>query len=317
MTDYLFILYSHKNNIYHSYNLLNYYKKNNKYIKNNIKFIIITGDPTISNDYNIYDNNVVLKCDDSYNCLTFKTIELIKFIKKEYPNIKGCFKCDDDVVISFKRINDFFYLLNEDTDYIGLVTYKSYTDNNYTAHISQNKKYNLKILDKLFDLNISFSQTSISYCGGPIYYLSSKSINCLYNDIINNRFTKIIYEDISIGYNLYKNNIFPLQYNLYSNSTDLFNCINSICGVHDFLFVKNIIEKNIDINDRSENKNKKIIMMDNIGMNGRLANQLFQLTYLLHLSLEYNCNVCINTNNIKNLTNIFNLNFTIFKIFFF
>lgn len=121
MTEYLFILYSHKNNINHSSNLLNYYKKNNKYIKNNIKFIIITGDPTISNDYNIYDNNVVLKCDDSYNCLTFKTIELIKFIKKEYPNIKGYFKCDDDVVISFKRINDFFYLLNEDTDYIGLV----------------------------------------------------------------------------------------------------------------------------------------------------------------------------------------------------
>ena len=49
-----------------------------------------------------------------------KTIELFSFLSKEFPNLKGVIKCDDDIYPNKKFINNLIYsCVNENKDYAG------------------------------------------------------------------------------------------------------------------------------------------------------------------------------------------------------
>jgi hypothetical protein len=58
-----------------------------------------------------------------------------------------------------------------------------------------------------------------SYCGGPLYYISNKSLKILSQDNIIDNF----FEDIMVGINLNSNNIFPVHIDLYTNNIKLIN----------------------------------------------------------------------------------------------
>ena len=62
----------------------------------------------------------------------------------------------------------------------------------------------------------------VRYCGGPLYYLSSKSIAIFKN---KEKIVKFLAEDIMVGYNLNHNGIEPSkEYNLYGDVSTQTSC---------------------------------------------------------------------------------------------
>lgn len=178
MSDYIFILYSCKKNIIQANNT---YDKIYDKLKNT-KVYILYGDnlddthiPLKNSNlhgYKIIDDKYIVLNVDDYN-LCDKTIYLIQTINQICPNIKGMFKCEDDIIINMNHLNAFIKINNiQCNDYIGNIV-----------------------------------TTQIDYCSGSFYFLSKKSMN--FFDISISPEIKIQNEDIMVGFHLNKNNIFP------------------------------------------------------------------------------------------------------------
>lgn len=286
MNKYVFIIYSHKLKINHCLNMAEKYKDINA------KIYIVVGDENIDNEYIIKDNIIILKCDDSYDCLTYKTLKLFKVIELIESNITGLFKCDDDIILNIDRFNTFLKLLNNDIHYSGCKI-KMVASNNILHKTNELKKYNTKKLYKYFEITtIGLSL----YCAGPLYYISLYAIK-KFNNL--SYIEKFIAEDVTVGYNLNKLNIYPIDYNLYTDSLILYYNINNIIAYHNIKRIGNIQNNNI-INDK-----KNFVLMKNIGNNGRLGNQIYQFLFLLHISIEFNFNINLNYTN----------SFEIFEVF--
>jgi hypothetical protein len=191
MDSYIFIIYSCKKNID---------KVNKLYDKiydqiENCKVYIIYGDERLSNKYKIIDDKyIVLNVEDGYEHLNKKTLMLLQTINKEFPNIKGLFKCDDDVIVNLNNIRSFI----TDNKIINVL---------YSGYVTQTKEYYIINKSKKYP---------VKYCGGPLYYLSQQSIKCFTQDV--SRISMLPYEDVMIGYHLSKYNIYPTIYSLYSNN---------------------------------------------------------------------------------------------------
>ena len=230
--DYIFIIYTYQTNLEHSKKMF----ENIKDIK--AQRYIIIGNPDQTEDYSINNDVISLKCQDTYEHLTDKTLMLLKSIPKIVKNLKGIFKCDDDIILDVNKFNNFIKYFNtcSNIDYCGV---KSNFD-------------------------------KIQYCGGPLYYLSMNAINKL--NILKN-IEKNINEDLTIGLNLANCNIFPYDYHLYTNTYTFFKQTNIIAyhNNHNNNDYKNYIEI-----DKAYSP-PLYITMDNIGNNGRLGNQLYQL----------------------------------------
>ena len=129
-------------------------------------------------------------------------------ISNVYPNIKGLFKCDDDIIINFKSIIQFINIINQKQhiiDYAGKVVQLPYIEDN-SEHLKQFKKINIE----------SFSTPESIYCGGPLYYLSNEALKCFKN--INETYiANIYYEDLLVGHILNTKNIYPINYALYTD----------------------------------------------------------------------------------------------------
>ena len=179
-------------------------------------------------------------------------------ISNVYPNIKGLFKCDDDIIINFKSIIQFINIINQKQhiiDYAGKVVQLPYIEDN-SEHLKQFKKINIE----------SFSTPESIYCGGPLYYLSNEALKCFKN--INETYiANIYYEDLLVGHILNTKNIYPINYALYTDHND-------------------------KINDSSyhNSKHKKTIYMR---IHGGLGNQMFQVAYGYGMALKHNMNVMI------------------------
>ncbi len=205
---YLFVIYSHSKNLDKAQILYE------QITDINAEIIIIYGNPSLNDEYIKHEHIITIKCGDTYDCLTDKTLKLLEISNQLYPDIKGLFKCDDDIVLNVNRFNSFLLKIEQmkDKDYIG----KSI----YTVEKKGDKEWNT---------------LHAQYCGGPLYYLSKKSIQVF----VENSITKGYYEDNCIGHNLNKRNIYPINYPLYTDSYD------------EFLMNKNTISfhnnRNIDI----------------------------------------------------------------------
>jgi hypothetical protein len=183
-------------------------KERVKYIENNwlhkitIPYVIIIGDPLLTIGTYKYENDtkvLYVACDDSYDGLPFKIYTAVYCVKQLW-NPEYIFKIDDDIILKpallYKKIIE---LQNNNTiHYAG----------NSSKHLLNNFHYNKSVL------NIESQLPIISYCYGPMYYLSKKAVNVIVNTMKPGITT---YEDINVGYTLNLMNIFPTHASLYSS----------------------------------------------------------------------------------------------------
>ena len=199
--DYIFIIYSCKKNLNKAkilYNILH-----NQIDLNNIYICI--GDPNIKQPI-LGSTILTLKAQDTYEGLSDKTIQLFSFLSKEFPNLKGVIKCDDDIYPNKKFINNMMSsIIKENKDYAGF----------YIQNREQYMKMT-KSSDK--SLNGHYSKEPCCYCGGPMYYLSRKAI-----DIFNKNYIYHIAEDYMVGHTLYKHELNIGKFNIYTDKYDIFN----------------------------------------------------------------------------------------------
>ena len=213
MSEYVFVIYSCKKNLKNATKMYDLFLKN-KEILNYLKLevLIMYGDKSLSQEFEIKENKyLVLQVEDDYEHLDLKSLQLFKAIKILYPNIIGCFKCDDDIIINMNSLI-YFIKTNNNFDYSGkAIATKEQKNNN--SHLIEIKKMNI--------LKTINTPASI-YCAGPLYYVSNKSISII-SDVIIDEIQDIFYEDLMIGYILIKQGIYPVQSFLYSDSINQFN----------------------------------------------------------------------------------------------
>jgi len=163
--SFLFVIYSCKKNEEKSnilYNIIN-----NRIP--NCRYFILNGEPGLETGYKIVDDKYLLvKCGDNYENLSEKSICLFRAVKSAFPNVKGIFKVDDDIIPNINKINEMISLINSvEIDYLGNVC--TIPDNFYSKdHFNKcaNPKYNTKKI-----------VISGRYITGPLYYVSMKSIH--------------------------------------------------------------------------------------------------------------------------------------------
>ena len=203
-----------------------------------IPYKIIVGNPDLSTDYEEKDDYLIIKTCDSYVNLPSKVSLAIKYLNILY-DFDSIIKIDDDVIVNLDKF--YSYLQTEKYNYEGY-----------------------------------FIEELGTNCGGPIYFLSKKSIDILSEDFeIPNMF-----EDQCVSYNLKKKNIYPqlkvLYYTLHPDSVfpaqrnndvpiSSFN-LNNVISYHCNDLIKNI-KKNVYIE-----------------LCGGLGNRLFQVAFLYILN---------------------------------
>jgi len=200
--DYVFIIYSCKKNLNKAkllYNILH-----NQININNIYICI--GDPNVKSSF-LGSTILTLKCPDTYEKLADKTIELFSFLSKEFPNLKGVIKCDDDIYPNKKYINNLLNgCIQKNKDYAGFYI------RNYEQFMRVNKS------EKELVTEVYLKEPGICYCGGPIYFLSKKAI-----DIFNANYIYHIAEDYMVGYSLHNHQITIGSFSIYTDKLDIYN----------------------------------------------------------------------------------------------
>jgi len=256
-SDYLFIIYSCRKYTEKSEFLY-------KLIHNKIKFAkcyIVYGDETLNTNYKIDNKYIVLKCRDDYEHLSCKTIMLFNTIAREFPNMKGVFKCDDDILPNKQKLNELYeYIEKKNPSYLGGMN--TFEKESYVYNLSlirhNNRSFHLR--------------KSCTYASGPLYYLNMETIlilnkNPIIKDILKNP-TDCFFEDNMVGYLLSKENINPIFYVTYYND------------VHRFF---NASVQNVD------NKIKNLF----IKLHGGLGNQLFQVSFAYVLAKKHNMHIVL------------------------
>lgn len=214
MSTHLFLIYSCSKYLHKAERIYN--KINNKLI--NCKVYIIYGNIELKSEYEIVDDKyLVLNVEDTYEYLNKKTYFLFHTINILYPNISGVFKCDDDIVPNITFLNNFLNN-NKNIDYCGKTIIID-RDHYSQEHISKVTSSEFK-KPTLVPVCV--------YCGGPLYYLSDKSIN-----VFSNKITDVFFEDAMVGLNLNYNNIFPNNIDLYTDDISLSNYTSFHNSIHD------------------------------------------------------------------------------------
>ena len=221
---FLFTIYSCKKNLEKA-NLLYSIMKNRLDF---CKIVILYGDPTINDSFVLKDDKyLILKCGDLYEHLSEKTVCLFRTVRSLYPEIKGVFKCDDDIIPNLKHLNlHIQYLLDNDIHYSG----NSYKINGYVSdsHFS-------KPIPEMF--RVPFFVPSCTYCTGPIYYLGKKALDKFDHTVplqLN------FFEDAMVGAHLNRFHIYPDSVNLYSDNFSKKSeiSIHNIDGKTRFIYVQ-------------------------------------------------------------------------------
>lgn len=266
MAEYIFVIYSCQKNLEIANKMYKLFFSNQAILNNlKMKVLIMYGDNSIEYEFLLKeDKYLVLHTEDDYENLCSKSIQLFKAIQYLYPNIIGCFKCDDDIIINMNSLNYVINFLKTNTiDYTG------------TALMVKEKKNNV-VHTKYKQINTSkvIDTPSAIYCGGPLYYLSNKSILAV-SSVNNDDYTHIFYEDLMIGHILNKNKIFPTQSLLYTDRLSQFT----------------------NYSFHNTHKQKSLF----IRIHGGLGNQLFQVSAGISIAHKNNMNCFIvNSSILKN-----------------
>jgi hypothetical protein len=285
--EYLFIIYTCKKNIN------NTVKMYDRYLSNKILFdciklepLILYGDPNISTAYELIDNKIlVVKCNDDYISLSSKTLNMMSVVNSLFPNIIGCFKCDDDILINIDSIIHFIK-----TSKIFSINYAGTT---CILHSKENNNSHLiKKLDQL-SKDLQINTPNVIYCGGPLYYLSKKALQIISDEPITDKLLNMVYEDVIIGHILNKHDIYPIHIQLYQDNIQMLNITRSCF----------------------HNTEKKYTLF--LRIHGGLGNQLFQIASGYGISQKNNMNLIIinDSENKQSFTHIEDNNYLLNSIF--
>ena len=222
--EYLFIIYSCKKNIEKAdylYSLINDKLKKSK-------VYIIYGDNQLETNYKIIDDKyLVLRCGDDYDNLCQKTITIMKTVSIIFPDIKGIFKCNDDMVPNIKLMKEIISLIDHDIS-INYLGKKVSIKQEYFTKDHYNKCFDEK--DKI--LNMPIKLDTLEWITGSLYYVSNKSINILKNI----DYSKYYFEDYMVSDILIKNNIQLYDISTYTDQNYMSNVIQNI-NSSKFLFI--------------------------------------------------------------------------------
>lgn len=165
----------------------------------NWKVIALIGDPTLDiSRYNINDNILYLNVNDSYEYLPSKIYAGIEWCYKQWPNLKGIFKTDDDIM--FENYNKMVTCILENTHipYWGL--HVDSISGGLVHQTTIERCFNDKSLK-----DIQYYKTT--HCFGAGYWLSNDVIKHItqYKSFFDN----IGLEDTNIGYIINKGGWIP------------------------------------------------------------------------------------------------------------
>jgi hypothetical protein len=215
--DFAFIIYSCKKNL-HKADLLYSLVKGRL---NHCSFYIIYGDPELETDYSMVDDKyIVLKVGDAYEDLYHKTIAVFRTVLKIFPYVRGCFKCDDDVIPHLGDLNNHIdYILRKNPEYSGqnILHHETYATFHYDKIIASEYKRPIWV-------------PNCNYCPGPLYYLGKSALLKFENKQPDFH----LFEDIMVGMHLYVNGIYPDNVPLLHHE-DL--SIHNVNNKYVFLFV--------------------------------------------------------------------------------
>jgi len=248
MPEFLFIIYSCKQNMEKS-NFL--YEVVNDRLPNCTCYIMY-GEPTLETDYAIIDNKyLAIKCGDFYEHLCEKTITLCKIVNHIFPNIRGMFKCDDDIFPNVLKIREMISQIEkENLLYIGHSTSTEEHLATHHFHKCSNEIY-----------NVGKRIHPAKYACGPLYYLASSCIHILSTKLDD--IAEYFYEDLMVGHILNQYDIFPTNYKSYYDEYENRDkgCLQNVNNKYKKLFVK---------------------------LHGGLGNQLFQVAAADELANRHN-----------------------------
>jgi len=255
--------------------------------KINCKCYITYGESTLSTPYVLQGNYLILKCGDQYENLCEKTICMFRSVYELFPDVKGVFKCDDDIIPNIKKMNELITTVNtNDIPYLGYVWD---LPNDYNSNWHYNKcsstSYNTPKVCK-----------KSKYAAGPLYYMNNRSIQTL---IYNANYNDYFFEDSMVGHVLNEHGIFPQ---------------------HDVTHTDKIDDTTNNIHNCNNNKYIFILLMGGIG------NQMFQITCAYTLAKLHNRFVVVlipnnraimiahNTSDNEYMINVFkNFNYTYYS----
>lgn len=199
---------------------------------NEWKVIYVIGDLFMKTDYNLINNFLYIKCEDSYLHLFKKVILSIEYLNEIFDIKEGILRCGDDLVFNYDVLNSF--LISKKFDYMGEIIVNNnrktvMTDyfmyNYYKTHLNDFKIKNHGLCNlTIEDIKRYSNRYTTPYAVGTIIYLSNNSCNILIKHFKNinynilksdtNNCYQYIIEDCAIGYILNGlNNIQIFKYN--------------------------------------------------------------------------------------------------------
>lgn len=205
---------------------------------NNWKVIYVIGDLFLSKNYELIDDILYIKCEDSYLHLLKKVIVAIKYLNELFIIKEGILRCGDDLIFNYDSLNKF--LTNNKNDYMGegvlscnkIIINDNWMYHYYVNHLSDFKDKNHGISHlSTNDLLHYNKRCQYPYLIGTIFYLSNKSCKVLINHMEQINYNIFHYEtnvnayqytieDCAIGYILNINNIDITSYNFNITHTN-------------------------------------------------------------------------------------------------
>lgn len=225
MTEYVYIIYSCFKNRDKSellYALLD--KVVNEKTTN--KLYILNGVPNLKHDHSIInDKHLLVKCGDNYEDLCEKTIQLMKTISAAFPNIRGLFKIDDDIIPNITHLREFIDTIERnDIDYSGRMIEVSQHYSRCHYGKCSNTKHKIPKLCH-----------GCKYATGPLYYLSKKSIDVL-SSVLN--YDSYFFEDIMVSHILQQKGITVYNYVTYYDNMNYFEKTIQNTKNYNFIFAR-------------------------------------------------------------------------------
>jgi hypothetical protein len=177
-----------------------------------IEYAFVVGNPSLNDEYewDLYTRVLSVRCEDDYEGLSFKTHLGVRAIKDLF-NPDGIFKIDDDMKVNINLLHKFSE--NIPGDYCGKM--------NYHVGWSDHAAHKFKNGGPVY--------IPVQSIGGPLYYLSKKSIDiiCKYMEPANMR-----YEDVCVSMTLNSHGILPTSVpNAYMLLNEPTNA-NEYIGIH-------------------------------------------------------------------------------------
>jgi hypothetical protein len=166
-----------------------------------VPHVILLADPTLDTPwkYTPKTKTCIVRCKDDYDSLPYKVFIGFQFMEETFNPEYIC-KVDDDVQVHIEFMSTFIAKASL-YDYCGNIN------------------------------SFSTSSLEISYCTGPLYYLSKRALGILCKSMDPSFISA--YEDVCVGKTLQERGIYPTSQMVYTDSNDEFLEKKNYVAFHD------------------------------------------------------------------------------------